>query len=94
MVVVKVAHTPDADDAFMFHGMLSGKVPLPRGLQIEHVVEDIESLNQKALAGALEVTAVSFHAYAHIFSKYRILSAGASVGDGYGPIIVAKRGMK
>jgi 1,4-dihydroxy-6-naphthoate synthase len=92
MPKVKVAHTPDADDAFMFHGITSGKVPLPDGLEIEHVVEDIESLNQKALAAALEVTAVSFHAYAHISKNYRILASGASVGDGYGPIVVAKPG--
>ncbi|WP_202318909.1 menaquinone biosynthesis family protein [Archaeoglobus neptunius] len=89
---MKVAHTPDADDAFMFYAMTHGKVET--WLEIEHVIEDIETLNRKALKGEYEVTALSAHAYALLDEKYRILSAGASVGDGYGPIVVAKKEMK
>ena len=85
---LRVAHTPDADDAFMFYAMISGKVPLP--FEIEHIIMDIEALNELAFKGNLDVTALSVHAYAYLSDKYRILSAGASVGDGYGPIVVAK----
>ncbi|RLI73577.1 ABC transporter substrate-binding protein [Archaeoglobales archaeon] len=84
-----VAHTPDADDAFMFYAMTHGKVK--SDLEIEHLIEDIESLNKKAFDGKLDATALSAHAYAYLHDKYRILSAGASVGDGYGPIVVAKQ---
>ncbi|WP_457550629.1 MqnA/MqnD/SBP family protein [Archaeoglobus sp.] len=87
-----VAHTPDADDAFMFYAMVSGKVKTR--LKIEHLIEDIETLNRMAFEGKLDVTALSVHAYAYIDDKYRILSAGASVGDGYGPIVVAKKDME
>jgi 1,4-dihydroxy-6-naphthoate synthase len=86
-----VAHTPDADDAFMFYGMLSGKVPV--NFEIEQVVEDIETLNQRAFKGELDVTALSAHAYAFLHDNYRILSTGASVGDGYGPVVVARTEM-
>ncbi|ADB58288.1 menaquinone biosynthesis family protein [Archaeoglobus profundus] len=84
-----VAHTPDADDAFMFYAMISGKIKTR--LKIEHLIEDIETLNRMAFEGKLDVTALSVHAYAYLEDKYRILSAGASVGDGYGPMVVAKR---
>ncbi len=87
-----VAHTPDADDAFMFYAMISGKIKTR--LKIEHLIEDIETLNRMAFEGKLDVTALSVHAYAYLEDKYRILSAGASVGDGYGPIVVAKRDME
>ncbi len=87
-----VAHTPDADDAFMFYAMISGKIRTR--LKIEHLIEDIETLNRMAFEGKLDVTALSVHAYAYLEDKYRILSAGASVGDGYGPIVVAKRDME
>jgi len=83
-----VAHTPDADDAFMFYAMIAGKIPTR--LKIDHLIEDIETLNKMAFEGKLDVTALSVHAYAYLDEKYRILSAGASVGDGYGPIVVAK----
>ncbi len=89
---LRVAHTPDADDAFMFYALTHGKVDT--WLEIEHVIEDIEALNRKALEGIYEVTAISAHAYAYICDKYRLLSAGASVGDGYGPIVVARRSVK
>ncbi len=86
-----VAHTPDADDAFMFYGMFSGKVPTK--LEIEQIVEDIETLNNRAFKGELDVTALSAHAYAFLHDKYRILSTGASIGDGYGPVVVASKEM-
>ncbi len=86
---LRVAHTPDADDAFMFYAMVERKIPL--NFEIEHFTEDIETLNRMAFKGDLHVTALSLHAYAYLDKKYRILSAGASVGDGYGPIVVAKR---
>ncbi len=83
-----VAHTPDADDAFMFYAMIAGKIATR--LKIEHLIEDIETLNRMAFEGKLDVTALSVHAYAYLDDKYRMLSAGASVGEGYGPIVVAK----
>ncbi|MFN3384307.1 MAG: menaquinone biosynthesis family protein, partial [Archaeoglobaceae archaeon] len=85
---LRVAHTPDSDDAFMFYAMLNRKIPL--SFEVESVVEDIETLNQKAMQGFYEVTAISVHAYAFVHEFYRILSTGASVGNGYGPIVVAK----
>ncbi len=87
-----VAHTPDADDAFMFYGMLNGKVPV--NFEITQVVEDIETLNNRAFKGELDVTALSAHAYAFLHDTYRILSTGASVGDGYGPVVVARTDME
>lgn len=86
-----IAHTPDADDAFMFYGLLSGKVTV--NFEITHIVEDIETLNKKAFNAEIDVTALSAHAYAFLHDKYRILSTGASVGDGYGPVVVARRSM-
>lgn len=86
-----IAHTPDADDAFMFYGLLSGKINAK--LAITHVVEDIETLNRRAFNAEIDVTALSAHAYAFLHPRYRILSAGASVGDGYGPVVVARAGM-
>lgn len=87
-----IAHTPDADDAFMFYGLLTGKIPAPRGVEITHTVADIEMLNKKAFRGEIDVTALSAHAYAFLHPRFRILSAGASVGDGYGPVVVAREG--
>ena len=89
---LKIAHTPDADDAFMFYAMVEGKIPL--NFEIEHFTEDIETLNRLAFEEDLDVTALSLHAYAYLDEKYRILSAGASIGDGYGPIVVAKKDIK
>ncbi|MEM1578052.1 MAG: MqnA/MqnD/SBP family protein [Archaeoglobaceae archaeon] len=86
---MRVAHTPDADDAFMFYAMLTRKIPLT--FEVENIVEDIETLNKKAFKSEYEVTALSVHGYALVSDRYRILSAGASVGDGYGPIVVAKK---
>ena len=85
---IVVAHTPDADDAFMFYAMTAGKIETP--FEVEHVIKDIETLNRLAFENQLDVTAISVHAYAYLSKSYRILSAGASVGDGYGPVVVAR----
>ena len=88
-VKIRIAHSPDSDDAFMFYAMTQGILDT-EGLQIEHVLRDIETLNQAAFEGTYEITAISFHAYAHLASRYAIMSSGASFGDGYGPIVVSK----
>ncbi len=90
MRVIRIGHSPDADDAFMFYALTHGKVTIP-GVRIEHVLEDIESLNRRAATGALDVTAVSCATYPSIADRYRIMDPGASMGKGYGPIVVAKR---
>src|SRR5207247_5037522 len=86
---IHVAHSPDSDDAFMFYGLASGKVP-SNGFEIEHVLSDIETLNRAEFEGRYEITAVSFHAYAHLTDRYILLPHGASMGDRYGPVVVAK----
>lgn len=86
---ITVAHSPDSDDAFMFFALAQGKVGDPN-LEFVHVLEDIQSLNQRALRGEYEVTAVSFHAYAYIADRYALLPHGASMGDGYGPMVVSR----
>jgi 1,4-dihydroxy-6-naphthoate synthase len=88
---ITVAHSPDSDDAFMFYGLATNKVRVP-GLRFTHTLCDIETLNQKAKEGVYDVTAISFHAYPYIQDKYALLPSGGSVGDGYGPMIVATRG--
>ena len=87
---IHLAHSPDSDDAFMFYGLASGRVP-SNGFEIEHVLSDIETLNRAAFEGRYEISAVSFHAYAHVTDRYILLPHGASMGDGYGPVVVAKR---
>ena len=87
--VIHVAHSPDADDAFMFWAMAAGKIDTG-GRRYVHELADIETLNRRALAGELEVTAVSLHAYAHLADRYALLAHGASIGDRYGPRIVAR----
>jgi 1,4-dihydroxy-6-naphthoate synthase len=86
---ITVAHSPDSDDAFMFYGLATGKIDTGE-LRFEHVLEDIQTLNEKATRGVYDVTAVSFHAYAYISDGYALLPHGASIGDGYGPIVVAR----
>jgi 5,8-dihydroxy-2-naphthoate synthase len=86
---IHLAHSPDSDDAFMFYGLANGGVPA-NGFEIEHVLSDIESLNRAAFDGTYEITAVSFHAYAHLTDRYVLLPHGASMGDRYGPIVVAR----
>lgn len=86
---VRVGHSPDPDDAFMFYGIAAEKVDTA-GFRIEQVLADIETLNRRALRGELEVSAVSIHAYAHLADRYALMSCGASMGDGYGPCLVAR----
>jgi 1,4-dihydroxy-6-naphthoate synthase len=85
---ITVAHSPDSDDAFMHYGLASGKVD-NEGIEFNHLLADIETLNQAAFAGKYEVSAVSFHAYAHLTDSYLLLPHGSSMGDNYGPIVVA-----
>ncbi|HEV8640458.1 MAG TPA: MqnA/MqnD/SBP family protein [Methylomirabilota bacterium] len=89
MQVVRIGHSPDPDDAFMFYALTAGKVKIP-DVQIEHVLEDIESLNRRARTGELEVTAVSAATYVLVADTYRMMDPGASMGKGYGPILVAR----
>ena len=84
-----IAHSPDSDDAFMFYGLVGGGVAA-NGFEIEQVLADIETLNRAAFEGQYDVTAVSFHAYPHVADRYALLPHGASMGDGYGPIVVTR----
>ena len=86
---IRVAHSPDSDDAFMFYALAEGKLDTG-DLRYVHELSDIESLNQRALSSELEVTAVSIHAYAYLWRRYSLLSSGSSMGDGYGPRLVSK----
>ena len=86
---IQVAHSPDSDDAFMFYALAAGKIDTG-DLRYEHVLQDIETLNQRALRGELDVTAVSIHAYAYLTDRYTLLPHGASMGDRYGPRLVAR----
>jgi 1,4-dihydroxy-6-naphthoate synthase len=88
---ITVAHSPDSDDAFMFFGLANGAVET-HGIEVEQVLSDIETLNRAAFEGRYEVTAVSFHAFAHLVDKYALLPHGASMGDRYGPIVVGRQG--
>lgn len=92
MTTIHVAHSPDSDDAFMFYALAAGKIDT-EGLTYVHELQDIESLNQRALRGELEVTAVSIHAYAYLSDRYALLPHGASMGDRYGPRLVARTPM-
>ncbi|HWH90366.1 MAG TPA: MqnA/MqnD/SBP family protein [Candidatus Binatia bacterium] len=85
-----LGHSPDPDDAFMFYAMAQNKIDL-RGYRFEHRLEDIQTLNERAVRGELHISAISIHAYAHVASKYALLPCGASMGDGYGPIVIRKR---
>ncbi len=86
---ISLAHSPDSDDAFMFYGLAKGHVETG-GLQVEHVLQDIESLNRAAEQGRHEVTAISFHAYPYVADRYALMPCGGSIGDGYGPLLVAR----
>ncbi|EDP75170.1 MqnA/MqnD/SBP family protein [Hydrogenivirga sp. 128-5-R1-1] len=86
---IRIAHSPDSDDAFMFYPLVRGTIDT-EGLEIEHVLADIETLNREALKGTYEVSAISFHAYPYVADKYLVLPSGGSVGEGYGPVVVAK----
>ena len=87
---ITVGHSPDPDDAFMFYGLASGKVKL-EGITIRHLLEDIQSLNERAINGELEVTAISAHAFPFVSDRYWIMSTGASMGEGYGPVIISRK---
>jgi 1,4-dihydroxy-6-naphthoate synthase len=86
---ISVAHSPDSDDAFMFYGLATNKIDTG-DLNFTHVLKDIQTLNENAMDGVYDVTAISFHAYAYISDKYALLPHGASIGDNYGPILVSK----
>lgn len=86
---IRVAHSPDSDDAFMFYPLTKGLIDT-EGLEFEHILADIETLNREALKGTYEVSAISFHAYPYVADKYAVLPSGGSVGEGYGPIVVSK----
>jgi 1,4-dihydroxy-6-naphthoate synthase len=88
--VFTLGHSPDPDDAFMFYAIAQNKINL-RGYRFEHQLEDIQTLNERAVRGELHISAISIHAYAYVANKYALLPCGASMGDGYGPIIVRKR---
>jgi 1,4-dihydroxy-6-naphthoate synthase len=85
-----LGHSPDPDDAFMFYALAKGLVPT-HGFRFEHILQDIQTLNERATRGELDITAISFHAYAYVSDQYALLPSGASMGDGYGPMLVAKR---
>jgi 1,4-dihydroxy-6-naphthoate synthase len=86
---LSLAHSPDSDDAFMFYGLASGHVAAD-GLEIAHVLKDIETLNREAREGRHEITAISIHAYPYVADKYALMPCGGSIGDGYGPLLVAR----
>jgi 1,4-dihydroxy-6-naphthoate synthase len=87
---IRVAHSPDSDDAFMFYALAKDKLPTGK-FHFHHTLQDIETLNHKALKGEYEITAVSFHAYVYIADKYLLLPSGASMGDQYGPMVISKK---
>jgi len=84
-----LGHSPDPDDAFMFYGLARELIPT-RGYRFQHVLQDIQTLNERATRGELDITAISVHAYAYVSDQYALLPSGASMGDGYGPMLVAK----
>jgi 1,4-dihydroxy-6-naphthoate synthase len=88
---ITIAHSPDSDDAFMFYGLARGGVPTG-DLEVSHVLTDIETLNRHAQEGRHEVTAISFHAYPAVAERYALMPCGGSIGDGYGPLVVAREG--
>jgi 1,4-dihydroxy-6-naphthoate synthase len=90
---IVTAHSPDSDDAFMFYGLATKKIRSSL-VTLRHVLEDIESLNRKALEGQYDLTAISYHAYPHVADKYVLMASGSSIGDGYGPMLVALRPME
>jgi len=85
-----LGHSPDPDDAFMFYALAKGLIPT-EGFEFEHILQDIQTLNERASRGELDISAISVHAYAYVSDKYALLPTGASMGDGYGPMLVAKQ---
>jgi len=90
LTLLTLGHSPDPDDAFMFYALAKDLIPSP-GFRFEHILQDIQTLNERATRGELDITAVSIHAYAYVSDKYALLPSGASMGDGYGPMLVAKQ---
>src|SRR6201996_9725501 len=88
--IMTLGHSPDPDDAFMFYG-LAKELSATEGLKFEHILQDIQTLNERATRGELDITAISIHAYAYVSGQYAMLPSGASMGDGYGPMVVAKK---
>src|SRR5437868_13489145 len=86
-----LGHSADPDDAFMFYALAEGKIPTGRW-RFEHILQDIQTLNERATRGELHISAISIHAYAHVADKYALLPCGASMGDGYGPMLIVRRG--
>lgn len=91
-MLIRIAHSPDPDDAFMFYGLAKGAVD-PAGFEFEHVLKDIQTLNEDAHRGTYEITAISIHAYPYVADKYRLMSCGSSMGDNYGPRVVTRAPM-
>src|SRR5512142_3095640 len=85
-----LAHSPDPDDAFMFYALARELIPT-HGLRFQHSLQDIQTLNERATRGELDISAISIHAYAYVSDQYALLPSGASMGDGYGPMLVAKQ---
>src|SRR6267154_1283659 len=90
---IVTAHSPDSDDAFMFYGLATKKIRSPI-LTFRHVLEDIETLNRKAMLGEYHLSAISYHAYPYVADKYVLMASGSSIGDGYGPMIISRRPME
>ena len=86
------AHSPDSDDAFMFYGLATKKIR-SKSVNIQHVLDDIETLNRKAMQGVYDLTAISYHAYPYVADKYVLMASGSSIGDGYGPMVIATKPM-
>src|SRR2546423_8296826 len=84
-----LGHSPDPDDAFMFYALAKGLIPT-HGYRFQHILQDIQTLNERATRGELDISAISIHAYAYVSGQYALLPSGASMGDGYGPMLVAK----
>ncbi len=91
--LLRLGHSPDPDDAFMFYGLAKNLIPTGN-YRFEHILQDIETLNQRARRGELEITAISIHAYPYVADKYALTSCGSSMGDGYGPMVIATKGVK
>ena len=88
--ILTLGHSPDPDDAFMFYGLAKERIPA-HGFRFKHILQDIQTLNERATRGELDISAISIHAYAHVSDKYALLPSGASMGDGYGPMLVSKQ---
>jgi len=89
-MTLTLGHSPDPDDAFMFYALAKDLIPT-QGFRFEHILQDIQTLNERATRGELDITAISLHAYAYVSGRYALLPSGASMGDGYGPMLVAKQ---